>query len=171
MTLSCKVGSIRLRPECPWRARRYKIAPEESAQDWNLFLCPPPPAMLLFHFSSDQWGQYKKCFGRFPLILQYWTAPSSWCTCCPWRRRCINFIDTSKSEIEYFPGSTSVRVLFPIGTILGEEPAGSLLCGFDLAFDRHAKSFAFYFNAYSSSWTSEISCSLLLKFITNLFDP
>ena len=27
-------------------------------------------------------------------------------------------------------------------TILGEEPAGSLLCGFAFAFDRHAKSFA-----------------------------
>ena len=34
---------------------------------------------------------------------------------------------------------------------LGEEPAGSLLCGFAFAFDRHAKSFAFSLNAYSSS--------------------
>ena len=32
----------------------------------------------------------------------------------------------------------------------GEEPAGSLHCGFAFAFDRHAKSFAFTFNAYSS---------------------
>ena len=39
------------------------------------------------------------------------------------------------------------------------------------AFDRHAKSFAFSFNAYSSSWSSGISVSLLFKFITNLFDP
>ena len=35
-------------------------------------------------------------------------------------------------------------------TILGEEPAGSLLCGFAFAFDRHAKSFAISFNAYYS---------------------
>ena len=34
----------------------------------------------------------------------------------------------------------------PIGTALGEEPAGSLLCGFAFAFDRHAKSFASNFN-------------------------
>ena len=40
---------------------------------------------------------------------------------------------------------------FPNGTIFGEEPAGSLLCGFAFAFDRHAKSFASSFNAYSSS--------------------
>ena len=69
------------------------------------------------------------------------------------------------------PGSTSVQILFPIGIVLVEEPAGSLLCGFALAFDRHAKSFASNFHAYSSSWTSGISCSLLFKFITNLFDP
>ena len=31
MTLSCKVGSMRLRP---WRARRYKIVPNESVQYW-----------------------------------------------------------------------------------------------------------------------------------------
>ena len=37
------------------------------------------------------------------------------------------------------------------GTILGEEPANSLLYGFALAFDRHAESFASSFNAYSSS--------------------
>ena len=46
-TLSCNEGSIRLRPEWPWRARRYRIAPEESVQYWNLFLFPLPPAMLL----------------------------------------------------------------------------------------------------------------------------
>ena len=39
---------------------------------------------------------------------------------------------------------------FPqIGMVLVEEPASSRLCGFDLAFDRHAKSLAFNFNAYS----------------------
>ena len=42
-------------------------------------------------------------------------------------------------------GSTSVQVLFSIGIVLGKEPAGSLLCGFALAFDRHAKTFALNF--------------------------
>ena len=81
------------------------------------------------------------------------------------------FFDTSYSEKEYFPGSISIQFLLSMGTILGEERASSLLCGFASAFDRHAKSFAFSFNAYSSSWSSGISVSLLFKFITNLFDP
>ena len=55
----------------------------------------------------------------------------------------INFFDTSKSEIEYSPGSTSVQILSPIGIVLVEELADSRLCGFALAFDRHAKSLAF----------------------------
>ena len=37
-TLSCRVGSIRLRPEWPWRARRYTIIPEESLQ-YGIFSC------------------------------------------------------------------------------------------------------------------------------------
>ena len=56
-TLSCEVGSMRLRPEWPWRARRYKIAPDESVQYFYIFLFPPPLAMLFFHSSSDQWWQ------------------------------------------------------------------------------------------------------------------
>ena len=42
----------------------------------------------------------------------------------------------------------SIQFLLPKGTILGEEPAGSLLCRFAFAFDRHAKSFAFSFNTF-----------------------
>ena len=33
------------------------------------------------------------------------------------------------------------------------------------------KTSAFVFNAYSSNCTSEVSCSLLFKFVTNLFKP
>ena len=47
-------------------------------------------------------------------------------------------------------GSISIQFLLSMETILG-EPAGSLLCGFAFAFDRHAKSFAFNFDAYSSN--------------------
>ena len=53
-----------------------------------------------------------------------------------------NFFDTPKSEKYNFPASTSVQILFPTRTVLGEQPpASSLLCGFTLAFDQHAKVF------------------------------
>ena len=54
---------------------------------------------------------------------------------------------SSKPRIrrENFPGSISIQFLLSMGTILGEEPASSLLCGFTFAFDRHAKSFALSF--------------------------
>ena len=64
-TLSCRVRSIKLRPEWPWRARRYTIVPEESVQYWIFFLCPPAPAVLFFHLLSDQWKQYKKYSEEF----------------------------------------------------------------------------------------------------------
>ena len=44
------------------------------------------------------------------------------------------------SESEYCPGSTSVQFLSPIGIVLVEEPAGSRLCGFALAFESARKS-------------------------------
>ena len=51
--------------------------------------------------------------------------------------------ETLLSSKEYCPGSISIQFLLSMGTILREEPAGSLLCGFAFAIDRHAKSFAF----------------------------
>ena len=101
-------------------------------------------------------------FLKMSFILQNWTAPSSSrCTSCAWRRRWINFFDVSKSESDHSRGS--VQILFSIGTVLGEEPVGPLLCGFALAFDRHAKSFASSSDANYSSWASGTSCSLLLQ--------
>ena len=64
---------------------------------------------------------------------------------------------------------TSVHFLSPIGIVLVDELTESRFCGFALAFDLHAKSPAFKFNAYSSNCISEVSCSLLFKFVTNLF--
>ena len=93
-TLSCSSGSMELRPEWPWRARRYKIALDESVQYGYLFLFPPP-AMLFFHLLSDQWWQYKKWVWRLSFILQNSIAPSSSPGKLPWRRRRINFFDTS----------------------------------------------------------------------------
>ena len=74
-----------------------------------------------------------------------------------------------KMEIKYSPGSTSVQ-FFPIGTVLLEELADSRLCGFAFAFGRLAKSFVSNLNAHFSNCTSEVSCSLLFQFVTNLFE-
>ena len=62
------------------------------------------------------------------------------------------------------------------GRVLVDELAESRLCGFSLAFDRLAKSFAFNLNAYSTNCISEVSCSLsffslLFKSVTNVFKP
>ena len=96
ITLSCNEGSMRLRPECPWRARKYTIVPDSSVQYWwYLFLFPHPPAMFFFLFSSDQWWQCRKCFWRLSLILQNSIAPSFSRGRLPWRRRWINFFDTA----------------------------------------------------------------------------
>ena len=169
--LFCDEGSIRLRPECPWGARKSTIVPKAPVQYRNLLLSPPP-AKHTFHLLSDQWRECGNWLWRFSLVLQKWTAPSSSrCTCCERRRRYVTFFDTSWSEKEYFPGSMSIQILYPIGIVLVEEPAGFLLCGFAFAFDRHAKSFASSFNAKSPGWSSGISVSLLFKSIKNLFDP
>ena len=65
-TLSCSEGSMGLRPEWPWTARRKRIScPDGSLQYWNLFLIPPPPAILLFHFSSDQCRECTRSFRRY----------------------------------------------------------------------------------------------------------
>ena len=48
-------------------------------------------------------------------------------------------------------GSISIQFLLSMGTILGEEPAGSLLYGFAFAFVRLTKSFASSCYACSSS--------------------
>ena len=36
ITVSCNIGSMRLRPECPWRSRSWKNVPEISVQHWYL---------------------------------------------------------------------------------------------------------------------------------------
>ena len=50
--------SIILRPEWTWSPRKYRIVPDESIQYWFMFLFPPP-AILFFHLSSDQWWPCK----------------------------------------------------------------------------------------------------------------
>ena len=89
-TLSCKVRSMRLRPEWPWRARRYKIAPDESVQYWNMFFSPPPAALPFFIRPMLKKTQNSS---EDKLILQNSIAPSLSRGRLPRRRR-INFFDT-----------------------------------------------------------------------------
>ena len=72
---------------------------------------------------------------------------------------------------ECFPGSISIQFLLSMGMILDEESAGFFRCDWAFAFDRPLKSFASSSNAWSSTWSSGISVSLVFKSITNLFDP
>ena len=90
-TLSCSEGSMGLRPEWPWTARRKRIScPDGSLQYWNIFLIPPPPAILLFHFSSDQCRECTRSFRRYSFFLQNSIAPSSSRGRSPWRKRYAN---------------------------------------------------------------------------------
>ena len=127
--------------------------------------------MLHFHLSSDQWRQCKKCFWRLSSSLQNSIAPSSsLCILAMWKKTNW-FLRHSVIGESILSWSTSVQILSPKGKVFLDELAGSRLCGFALAFDRHAKSLALNFNAYSSNCTSEVSCSLLFKFVTNVSEP
>ena len=87
-TFSCIEGSMGLRPEWPWKARRKRIScPDEPVQYWNLFLWPPPPTIVLFHISSDQCWECTKSFRRWSLNLQNSIAPSSSQGRWSWRRK------------------------------------------------------------------------------------
>ena len=69
--------------------------------------------------------------------------------------RCNTFFDTSYSE-KYFLDSISIQFLLSMGTVIGEKPAGALLCDCAFYFDRHAIAFAISFNEFFSSWSSGI---------------
>ena len=174
-TLSCNEGSIRLRPECPWRARKQTTVPESSVQHWNLLftllLLMPNMISIIRQTNGSIVGSDSEDFPSFSrneplrLLLDALVVNDE--------KDKITFFETSYSERDFFPASISIQFLLSMGTILGEEPATSLLCGFAFfAFNRHAKSFALSFNAYSSRGDLRvISDSLLFKFIPNSFDP
>ena len=176
-TLSCNVGSMGWSPEWPWRARRWRIScPDGSVQYLILFLFPPPPAILLFHISSDQCWEYSNSFRRSSFSLQNSIAPSSSRGNCPCRRRVPSLFATGYAWSDWAPGSISTHILSQIGTVLVDEQTEIRLRGFALAFDRLAKANTFVFNANSSNCISEVSCSLssfslLLKSVTNFFKP
>ena len=140
--LSCKVGSMRLRLEWPWKARRYKIALDESAQYWyfSCFLLLLPCFSSTYRQTNDDNTRNvsEDCllFSRIQSLHHF-----LWVDFHHEENESISST-LHKSEIEHFPGSTSVQVLSPIGIVLGDKLASSRLCGFALAFDRHAKSLA-----------------------------
>ena len=155
VTLSCKERLISLRPECPWRARRYTIVLEESVQYWYLHFTPPP-AKHAFHLLSDHWRQYKKYFWIFSVILQKRTAiffsiHMLWVT--KKFHHFLRYFIVGEWILPWFNISPSS---LPNRNCSWEEPAGSLLCGFVLATDRHA-------NLWHPIWT-HINRAELLEF-------
>ena len=65
-----------------------------SVQYWNLFLFPPPFAIVLFHFSSDQCWDCTRSFRRYSFTLQNSIAPPSSRGRRPCRRRVLSCFDT-----------------------------------------------------------------------------
>ena len=167
-TLTWSVGSMGLCPEWPWRARRKRIScPDGSVQYWNLFLLPPPPAILLFHKSSDQYWEYSNLFRISSFSLSI--APSSSQSNSPCRRRVVSLFDTGWARFDWVPCLISIHVLSRIGRVLEDEQVVESLLGFALSLDRLA-------NANTSVFVSEVSCSLTsyslsIISVTNLFKP
>ena len=81
-TLSCNEGCMRLRPEWPWRGSEIKNFPlEGSVQHWNLFLFPPPFAIVLFDFSSDECWGCTRSFRRYSFFYRiqlFWHWVIDW---------------------------------------------------------------------------------------------
>ena len=107
-------------------------------QYWNLFLLPPPPAILLFHISSDQYWECSNLFRKSSFSLQNSIAPSSSRGNCPCRRRVFSLSATGYAWSNWAPGSISIHILSRIGTVLVDEQAEVGLLGFALVFDRLA---------------------------------
>ena len=106
-TLSWSVRSMGLRPEWSWRARSKRIScPDGSVQYWNFLLLPPPPAIFLFHISSDQCWECSNLFRRSSSVSQNSIAPSS----SPCWRMFILFA-TGYAWSNWAPGSKSIHSL------------------------------------------------------------
>ena len=169
-TLSCNEGSIGIAP----RISKI-IVPETSVQYWHLLFTPPPAAKDVFHRSSHQW----KVCGNWLWRFSFFYSPKNE----PLRPLLILLFENDEEEDRLLsskfrtqrermsPVQYRSNSFFQWERFLVKSQQGSLLCGFAFAFDRHAKCLAFNFNAFSSSWSSGISVSLLFKFIRNLFDP
>ena len=166
-----------LRPEWPWRARRWRISCRDgSVQYWNLFLLPPSPVILLFLISSNRYWKCSNFTQRSSFNFQNSIVPSSSRGNCPCRKRVFSFFATGNAWSNWAPGSKSVRFLSRIGTILLDEQLEVGFLGFALAFDRLEKTNTSVFSAKTSVFVSEVSCSLSsnsvsIKSKMNFFNP
>ena len=124
-----------------------------TVQYWNIFLFPPPPAILLFHISSDQRLECSNLFQRSSFSLQNSIAPSSSQSNSQSRRGVFSLFATGYAWSDWAPGSISIHILSRIGTVLDDEQIVESLLGFALALYRLA-------NANTSVFVVEVSCSL-----------
>ena len=99
-TLSCNKGSIRLRPEWPWRARKQRIScPDGSVQSLKSFLVSSASCHAYsstFHQTNVESAQNRSEDNSFN--LQNSIAPSSSRGRSPWRRRVLSCFDTGEAR-------------------------------------------------------------------------
>ena len=63
-------GSMRLRPECPGRARRYSIVPEISIQYWFLLFTPPTNKLFVeIDSEENSWSSRIELLRRLLVVL------------------------------------------------------------------------------------------------------
>ena len=161
ITLSCKVGSIRLRPELALQTSEVQDGSWWISTITGIFSCfllLLPCCASTFRQSNDDKTQNDPednlLFSRIQSLhhclevdfhdKEDWSISST--------------LESRRTNI--FVIQYQSKILSPTGIVLVDELAESRFCGFSLAYHRLAKSLAFNLNAYSSSWTSEVSCSL-----------
>ena len=150
--------------------------PDESVQYWNLFLLPPPPAILLFHVSSDICRECSNLFRRSSLFSRIRSLPLL-LEVILHAEEVFSLCATGYAWLNWAPGSISVHLLSRIGTVLVHEQAevGLLVFCFSLWL-ACKKANTSVFNANVYIFVSVVSCSLSsyslsIKSVTNLFKP
>ena len=133
------------------------------------------PYCSSIHHQTNFW-ECSNLFRRSSFSLQNWIAPSSSRSNSPCRRRVFSLFATGYAWSNWAPGSISIHVLSRLGTVLEDEQDVEGLIGVALAFDRLAYANTSVFNANTSVFVSEVSCSLpffslSIKSVTNLFNP
>ena len=153
-TLSCKVGTMRLRPEWPWRARKYKITPDESVQ-YGIFSCF---LLLLPCFSSTcrqtnddntrNVSEDRLLFFRIQSLHRFLE---------------VDFHDEEDELISSTLHDRRLNILLATSVLVFVVLLWPLI-----GMQNHSHSILTH---TCSNCTSGISCSLLFKFVTNLFEP
>ena len=137
-TLSCNEGSMKLRPEWPWRGSEIK-----NFLSWRIstilkafFLFPPPFASVLFHFSSVQCWDCTRSFRRYSFILQNSNVEERVLSC---------FLTLGERLANKFLAQHQSTFFPQWGKVLVDELARVSLCGFASAFGRLAQASTFVF--------------------------